>query len=273
MADIIFHKYLLYIGKNQLKQEDCAKVADFSKNLKDHLFQYDKMPHELYVNDDKSNSCIWIYIKSGNSLPYDDNVIDVETNEKTMNPRQITQVELRQQIFALYDYKKQSFYISNTKSISILTSFFNQALNTHDITIKKILKDFNDVLKSFKSIKSIRLIARNNLFTQTDNLFKTITDSFGLGVPGQYRIDVNFEYATLTDSAIGKLKELNSKRLGADLDGFICVGRDDGGLESVFNMDTFISQISVKAAHNEKGMYSDIEVKSELIKQLGNINA
>lgn len=116
MADIIFHKYLLYIGESQLKQEDCAKIANFSKNLKDHLFQYNKMPHEIYASDDKSNSCMWIYIKSGNSLPYDDNVIDVETNEKTVNPRQITQVELRQQIFALYDYKKQSFYISNTKS-------------------------------------------------------------------------------------------------------------------------------------------------------------
>ena len=273
MSDLTFHRCLLYKDEYQLSKNDCEKIISYSKNLDKHIFKYRNSPHEIYVSNDETNHCMWIYLKSGNSLPYDDTVIDVETNEKTANPRQITQVELRHQYFALYDYAQKALYLSTLKSIGILSNFFTKAVGEGTITIKKLLKDFNEVLKSFKSIKSIRLVAKNNLFTQANNLFQGVTEAFGLGIPGQYKIDVDFGYASLTEGAIGKLQEINQKMLGGEIDSFICVGRDDTGLDGVFNMDTFTSSIKIKAAHDEKGMYQDFDIKRELIKQLGSINA
>ena len=269
MSDILFHRCLLYYEEELATKITCEKIVSFSKTLDNHIFTYKKMPHEIYVSNDENNGCLWLYLKSGSALPYDNKVIDIETNEAVSNPRHITQVELRNQYFALYDYNKKLLYLSNLKVIGILSTFFNTAIKDGDITIKKIVKDFNDVIKSFKSIKSIRLIAKNGLFQQTGNLFKETINEFGLGVPGQLKIDVDFSYASLNDAAIGKLKELNNKRLGGEFDTFICVGRDDTGLDGVFNMDTFTSSITVKASHDERGMYQDLEVKKELIKQLG----
>ena len=269
MSDLTFHRCLIYNNENLFSKSDCEKVVSYSKDLKKHIFKYRNMPHEIYASIDETNHCMWIYLKSGNSLPYDDTVIDVETNEKTANPRQITQVELRHQYFALYDYAQKALYLSTLKTICIFANFFTNAIGEENVTIKKVLKDFNDVLKTFKSIKSIRLIAKNGLFTQTNNLFQGVTDVFGLGIPGQYKIDVDFGYASLTEHAVGKLREINQKRLGGEIDTFICVGRDDSGLDGVFNMDTFTSSIKVKADHDEKGMFQDFEVKQELIKQLG----
>lgn len=273
MKDLTFHRCLLYNSENLFSKSDCEKIVSYSKGLEKNIFKYRNMPHEIHSSIDETNHCIWIYLKSGNSLPYDDTVINIETNEKTANPRQITQVELRHQYFALYDYTQKALYLSTLKTIGIFENFFKKAIGEENITIKKVLKDFNDMLRSFKSIKSIRLVAKNGLFVQTNNLFQGITDAFGLGIPGQYKIDVDFGYASLSELAIGKLREINQKRLGGEIDTFICVGRDDTGLDGVFNMDTFTSSIRVKAAHDENGMFQDFEVKRELIKQLGIINA
>ena len=273
MSDLIFHKCLLYNGENLLSKSDCEKIVSYSKNVEKNIFNYRNMPHVIYTSIDETNHCMWIYLKSGNSLPYDDTVIDVETHEKITNPRQITQVELRHQYFALYDYVKQALYLSTLKSIGILTNFFSKVIGEENVTIKKLLKNFNDVLKSFKSIKSIRLVATNGLFTQTNSLFQGVTDAFGLGIPGQYKIDVDFGYASLTEHATRKLREINQKCLAGEIDTFICVGRDDTGLDGVFNMDTFTNSIKIKVAHDEKGMFQDLEVKQELIKQLGIRNA
>ncbi|MBP5438956.1 MAG: hypothetical protein J6Y30_13350 [Treponema sp.] len=272
MSDLTFHRCLLYKNENLVSKTDCDKIDSYSKGLEKHIFKYRNMPHEIYTTLDEANHCLWIYLKSGSSLPYDDTVIDVETNEKTANPRQITQVELRHQYFTLYDYDKSALYLSTLKTIGILENFFKKAIGDEDITIKKILKDFNDVLKTLKSIKSIRLVAKNGLFTQTNNLFQDVADAFGLGIPGQYKIDVDFGYASLTEHAIGKLREINQKRLGGEIDSFVCIGRDDTGLDGVFNMDTFTNSLKVKADHDEKGMYQDLEVKQKLIEQLGIIN-
>ena len=90
MSDLIFHKCLLYNGENLLSKSDCEKIVSYSKNLEKNIFKYRNMPHVIYTSIDETNHCMWIYLKSGNSLPYDDTVIDVETNEKITNPRQIT---------------------------------------------------------------------------------------------------------------------------------------------------------------------------------------
>lgn len=272
MSDLTFHRCLLYNADELFDKSDCEKVVSYSRDLENHIFTYRKISHEIYTSIDESNHCMWIYLKSGNSLPYNDTVVNIETNEKMANPRQINQAELRHQYFALYDYSQKSLYLSSLKIISTLRYFFDQAIGLQQITIKKIVKDFNDVLKTFKSIKSVRLIAKNSLFAQTNNLFQCVSDTFGLGIPGQYKIDVDFHYASLTEWATGKLRELNEKRLCGEIDNFICVGRDDTGLDSVFNMDTFTSSVTIKSDHDENGMYNDFEIKKELIKQLGMLN-
>ena len=48
----------------------------------------------------------------------------------------------------------------------------------------------------------------------------------------------------------------------------ICIGKDDKGIEKLFNLDTYLKKIQIVATKNENEMYDPEAIKTNLLEKL-----
>ena len=267
MAKINFSTFLLYVNGTLAISDFCKKISD--SNNKNEIKEYQKNPYEFYTKFDDTDNTLWIEIKTGNPYPYEDTVFDTKLKKKFPNPRNPEQAELRKQVFCLYDCDTKTLYVSNRKFISIICWYLKQQSGIYNIFTNEMLKSVDEFCSEIKKIKSIRLISKNTLFSQTDELFKTPSDAFGLGNPKQYEINVTYDYVKVTEKFKSKVKDFFIKRQSTQIDSFVCVGQDSEGFERYFNMDVFGKKIEINLTPNDKQLFSGIEVRKELINIIG----
>lgn len=268
MAKINFSTFLLYVNDTFATSDFCKKISD--SNNKNGIKEYQKIPYEFYTKFDDNDNTLWIEIKTGNAYPYDDTVFDTRLKKKFPNPRNPDQAELRRQIFCLYNCNNKTLYVSNKNFILIICWYFRQQSGIDNIFTSEMIKSVDEFCSEIAKIKSIRLISKNTLFSQTDELFKTPSDTFGLGNPKQYEINVTYDYVKVTEKFKSKVKDLFIKRQSTQIDSFLCVGKDTNNLERYFNMETFGQKIQLEIEQNDKHMFSGIAVKMELIANIRN---
>lgn len=267
MAKINFSTFLLYVNNDFASDDFCEKIV--YKAEQNSIKEYNKTPFEFYVTF--ADRLLWIEIKTGKPYPYEDTVFDIKSKIKLPNPRNPSQAELRHQIFALYDCKAQSLYISNRKYLSILCLYLKEQSRIDNIIGKEIIKSIDEFCSEIAKIRSIRLVSKNTLFAQTDELFQTPSNTFGLGFPMQYKIDVTYDYVKITEKFKQQIKDFFLKRQSMQIDSFVCVGQDNEGLERYFNMEVFGQKIEIELTPNDKQMFSGIEARKELIQSIRTI--
>ena len=59
-----------------------------------------------------------------------------------------------------------------------------------------------------------------------------------------------------------------SKKEEQQIDKMICIGKDDKGVEKIFNLDTFLKRIQITTIKNENEMYDPKIIKDSLLKEL-----
>lgn len=263
--DLEFSALHLIVGETSPSIEHLNAVFDKSEdkfNLKDthYLINFSIVDEEYY----------WFDARYGKSFPYTPTVFNTANGTEEANPRKTVQIETDKQLFGLYSIKSKTFYLSNTKKISLVETYLKSKLAT-DVTIKMFFKDVDEFIKQIQTIDKLKFVAKSNLFSVDGgifNIFPNPKDMYGLGMPDSFGVEAIFTKAKKTDQFVKYLKQLVKWRNDFEADSLVCVGRDDKNFETIFNASSFVQKITVVGLKDELGMYDSSEVLDALIRRI-----
>lgn len=161
-------------------------------------------------------------------------------------------------------------YLSRQNKKTVFEGYLRSRLD-QDVTIKAFFKNVDEFTNQIKIVEKIKLVVKNNLFSSHEEILKIFSgpkDMYGLGMPEDFSLEVNFKNAKLTDAFISWMKKITGWKNSMKADSLMCVGRDDKNFETIFNIDSFIQKVSVPATKNDQGMYEPEAVKRALISKI-----
>ena len=262
------------MAKNRIKfsifeltdQVGRPSVDDLASILESQ-FIYEHSKFTYNVTTEVIKEYFWISIGYGAAQPRASHLIDNSQKHSLVeNTRTEDQVEPNQQLFCIYDPARGDIYISDSRKFG----FVNTMLNEHGETvffIKRSIVNPEEFLRTLKIVDGMAIAAKTDLITQSGNLFESVKDLFGYGAPEQFYIRADYGMPFL-DKFKNQFRffygEFKEKRLTK----FTCIGKDDSGLETVFNADSLTKAIVVKADMPENGLYRHEDVRDELVTQL-----
>ena len=242
-------------------------------DLKDIVEKFNK--EHTYTNtyyrikvEDIADQFIWLVASHGKSAPHGEEVIDTINNTIINNPKQPHHAELNNQFFLLYDKNHSRLYISSNQKKSFVEDYFSSILSK-DVILKQYIVSVQEFSNRVQSISSIKLVSKNNLFSEQNDIMQDVKNTFGLGTPANYLLEVNFNKVNKTDKFKDFLNKVLNWRNGSEIDSLICVGNDDQDLQILFNLDTISEKIDISLVKNDNGLYNAEEVKKLILSKVG----
>lgn len=232
-----------------------------------------KFPNQMglsgTVDVENTEHFLWVFSRSGRSMPYAADVMNTRTSDLEENPRKQDQAELRNQGFCLYDYESNQLFTSGG------LDFFKRILSevNSEIRVRNVYKSRKEFLERLRKVSKLRFVAQEDIFTWQDTLFSKPRDLLGLDCPEQMKVEFKFPYADVTEHFLGFVKNFGIP--GCDqgsLKSLVVVGRSEEGdrlVESTFNLKNLESSITIDVMASDTGMYDPGEVKSVLVTHLG----
>ena len=254
---------------------DSPGVDDMLKIFADNSEEKFTLENEHYLinKTNFSDKFFWLYIRYGRELPYTPTVINTTIDQEELNPRSKDQIEPDQQLFGLYSFSDQVFYLSNFRKKAFLEQYMFAKLNK-SVVIKSFLKTPEEFIKSIKSIEKIKLVTKRTLFSMDGGVVSISPehkDIYGLGVPEEFSIEAIYKHVNLTDKFIENFKKMVEWKKTTEADSLICIGRDENNLETIFNVDSFRQKISLLIEKDNLGMYdADAVIRLMQLKLEGN---
>lgn len=244
-------------------------VDEKTPNIKEFLEyqeeQYDTKENIYRITTQKiDNKYYWIYMEYGGELPYGEKVYDKEKSEILNNPRTKSQAELNKQLFCLYDFELNTFYISDGRKKSFLEEYLKHKLSK-DIVIKRFFKSPQEFIDYVKTIENISFTSKNNLFSINNDMFEDSKDIFGLGQPENFRMDIAYNGRKVTENFKTKFFNLLSKKNNSEIQSLVCIGKDDNKMEAIFDISSFTQTVSLSLKKDELGRYEQNAVKQNLL--------
>ena len=234
---------------------------NFYSDSEDTVYEIDKSPEKNFL---------WVCFEYGKPNPRSNFVINkAKNNEKEPNPRSNDQIETNSQLFCLYDEFSGNLYMSNSRKRNFLTEYLNDKLeNDQDnILIKRVIIDPDEFLNQLRTVEAITVGAKTDLLTMKGSLFEPVQHILGYDSPEKYELSAVFK-APL-DTKLRKLFNMFRKeREDGLISKFVCIGKDDSGLETIYNADNFTRKVSIRLGEEENGLYSKNLVKTELLNHL-----
>lgn len=192
MEQLVFSTFQLVI-------EDKSPLMSDFRNISNETFKHKGTIYKVSCEKINNDRFFWLYAKHGSSLPYSDEAININNLTKIIkNKRQENEAELNHQVFAVYDNLNKTFYISNSHKTSFIQSFLKKKLSK-DIIVKRYFISPEEFIEKIKSIGTISLTSKRNLFSQRSGLFENATDIFGLGQPEDFKININYNWNHKTE--------------------------------------------------------------------------
>lgn len=210
------------------------------------------------------NDCVWIEFQYGTSYPRPDQVIDKQKRMKVDNPRSDQQVEPTKQLFCLYVENHGNLYVSDSRKKGFLEQFLNRLHDKKNFIIKRVIVDPEEFLSKLKTVDRMIIAAKTDLITQTSYLFRPTQDIFGYGAPERYEIKADYRI-NMNDIVRKKFQEFYEEAKTGRVSKFICVGKDDQGIETIFNADNLTSKISIDVTRQQTGLINEEEAKKKIM--------
>jgi hypothetical protein len=154
-------------------------------------------------------------------------------------------------------------YLSNSQQIKLFSKILSEKTDI-DFHIKRQFRDFNEFVSILKSVESIRFTGFKNLFSADSKQYKAIEDLTGTNAPESFFIEAKYKKASIIDF----IRNLHKSRQEQKLDKLIICGLDESGLETIYNVDTFVNQISINCERNNEGIFDHNAIKTELLKRI-----
>jgi len=220
-------------------------------------------------NDD---NLLWVSFEFGASHPHPEHVIDKsKDNEKVINPRTEDQVEPTKQLFCVYREAEGNLYVSDSRKRLFLEKFLNDLQPDHPIYVKRVIIDPEEFLAQLKIVDKMKVAAKTDLLSQTGHLFQPVQDIFGLGAPEYFEISAS--YGMRVEDRVKKIfRDFHNETKQGTVQKFICIGKNEEGIETVFNTENFTQKIVIYLYKQENGLFKPEEVKTEILQQLNKLS-
>jgi|SRR3989339_1229258 len=259
MSNLTFSAFQLIIDK---------KVPNIGEFLEYKEEQYDTNDNIYRITTQKiDNTYYWIYMEYGGELPYGEKVYDKEKSEILNNPRTKNQAELNKQLFCLYDFYLNIFYISDGRKKGFLEEYLKHKLSK-DTVIKRFFKSPQEFVDYVKTIESISFTSKHNLFSINNDIFGDPKDIFGLGQPENFKMDIAYNGRKVTENFKTKFFNLLSKKDNSEIQSLVCIGKDDNKMEAIFDISSFTQTVPLSLKKDELGKYEQNAAQLNLLNVL-----
>lgn len=257
-----FCNFLLRVdGIREASLEDFKRVVEIGPKI----YQPDNQKFLYKVeNEIIDNRFYWMSCEHDDTSAFKDYVINQDTENMEPNPRTRNQIEPRQQFFACYDTYKHMLFVNDINKRSFLKKYLNDALQK-EFSINNIYASVNDFCDQIKTIKGFKFLQVDNLFARSNDIFRQITNMFGLDAPSELQIKISYGNIPVHESR--KLLDRFSKEKN-DFENIIVIGCDDEGVEKTFDFSSIIKRIEIKINKDVSGQYDANEVKYLLLSEI-----
>lgn len=201
------------------------------------------------------NRFISIYILSGDKYPYSQKVVDHSLAERD-NPRSPDEIELNKQLFVLIDTLTMRMYISDQRTRNSFCSWLTSKISS-EVNVKAIFNEA-DFLSKIKSIDKLSFTITPNLFnSSSDSLTEhLVQDIHGYGAE-RARLELFYGNSRVTDPIMSKITTLMGRKY--DFDDITVVGRSDGEMESVLNLNEITNTIIIDVPEDQESKLINYE--------------
>lgn len=270
MAIITFSIWrLIKENKNSGLRWEYPNKEDFPEELDKDLDSPKGMEHVLVR---KEGDGVFFAIESGSAEPRDDFVIDINSKEKRENPRKETEIELLKQLFVYYDFKTNLLYLSDIRFRKHFEDIIHKIIGNNYI-LKGIYKEKAAFLEIIKTVEEIKFVTQNDLFSADSKKKTALVDL--TGVTDDIDLTLDIKTNSHRFRPLKFLKELMEEEDKYALSGLLIRGKDDKGLECVYNQENFIRKINI-SAEKISGKFDVEDVRKNIqreIKELANDRA
>lgn len=255
-----FSAYEIIINSEVPTPETIVEAFTQSKvtlNFGDSVHRVEGSLHE--------NRFYCLYSNYGKAMPHRDIVVNVASGEETDNPRGVDQVEPNGQLFVIYDSVSSLIYTSSIRRKRFIEEYFRRFSDS--VSVKSVFRSVDEFVERLKYLESIKFSASRDMFSREGDIFKHTRDIFGYGEPEEFSIDAKYSIP-MTDKLKLDIKKFFNMKDKGELGSVVCIGRDDSGFESVFNVDSFIRKVAIDSEKDSQGLYDANEVFSQFSKEM-----
>lgn len=248
------------------------ELADFKRMIEAGNSRFGKGDY-LHVVEQAliANRFYWLYLQYDNVKLYAPYVVDTTDDSVKDNPRPKNQVEMRNQLFACYDLRSGSLYVSDYQKKTTITDYMGDTLQC-PVKAKYVFSSVDEFLSRVSKLKSVSFTQKRNLFNYpNDSLLSKVSNIYGLDLPDRCKVKLDYgstPIGTIRDA----MRDWKVKRETGEFEDVVVVGVDDHGFEEVFNFQTTISSVEANVIKDDNGRYDPEAVKAALINQLGGYN-
>lgn len=260
-----FKTFQLIVGSRFLNEDDFQRIILFSKK-----YQYKNDIHSIKT-EILDERFLWLYSQYEDCALYGETVINIDNNAEYKNTRKRNEVELRKQLFALYDKKNKYLYLQDISKKAFLKSYLTAAL-CEEVYIKNLYTSIDEFQKAIASVNSIRFVQHDQIVNRygENSIFNKTMNMLGLDFPNKLISKIE-----LNPTPVGKLKNaLNKINLMKDegyLQEVVIVGTDDNGIEHMFDYKALIQQITIEVKKDNNHRYDDMVVLEKLLEEVKNV--
>lgn len=215
------------------------------------------------------NNFIWIYAKYGNPKPCPRDLYDNVKQKYLQNNRKKNQVEMKNQLFALYSKEKQILYCSSSKKRSLLKNLLKNILQK-EIDISNIYIDIGEFEQKIKQLDVIKFSSTDNLFTQNVPLNKAFKNYLGIDTDINFKIEISCQTDSknLIDKILFRIRQATNQM---EINDLILVGKSNEEFEEIFNQGTFTKKFEIYLNENDEGLLKPEDVQTQLINRINNV--
>ena len=219
--------------------------------------------NEVYLIEQKNvdERYIWMYCQYENAKLYGEVVLDTKREIERKNTRKRNEIELRKQLFIIYDIEENLLYLSDMSKKSFVKEYLIDILHT-EVIIKNIyasLEEFQNSIKRLKKLKFTQYYNVQNMLGD-ESIFLKEANALGLDLPNKITMQVEYQ-----NSLIGNIKEglqkIKYKKEKGYFEDIILIGEDDQGIEQNFNFSSLVKNIVINISKNENEQYDNKEVE------------
>lgn len=258
---MLFKNFIIQANNSNLGIKDLQLIADSEKINITHN-------KEVYLIEKKiiEDRFLWLYCQFDNEKLYSETVLNKSDDSVLKNTRDKNHIELRKQLFVLYDSRRSMLYMNDFNKKTFLKEYLSDVLTGKEIVIRNILASLEDFQNQVKEIKRIKLVRKNDLFSlmDPDGIFSRKGDIFGLDIPDKYVLHLDYENKPI--GAIKKaLQEIKKKKTQGYFEEVMLIGVNEAGIEENFNFSTLMKKLEIHPYKNDNDRYDPAEIETLII--------
>lgn len=189
MEEITFTSNQVFVTtplEQKLLSKSDISAIELNKNF---IFNWNNISYDFNFELELERF-LWISIKYGNPSPCPQNVYDKKKNTYRNNPRTEDLVEMRHQVFALYDLETSCFYTNNSMKKNVIACFFKENYKL-EIEFRKIYQNIDVFKEKVSRLKTINFTSSDDLFSTNAPLNAIFRDMLCHEAPIDFTLEIN----------------------------------------------------------------------------------